>query len=73
MAAESDEAPFAPAIVIMFAALTLYVLSAGPVYRYSGGAIWWEGYLHPLKWFADHCYPVRVALEWYLDLWAVNP
>ena len=79
MASDSEEAPFARAVLITLAVLALYVLSMGPVYRASlhdnldGRPIrtprWLDTAYYPITWTADHCDPVDKALQWYLYLW----
>ena len=72
MASDSEEAPVARAALVTLAALTLYVLSMGPVWRAttsSGTAKWFFKAYSPIMWTADRCDPVDNALEWYLALW----
>ena len=76
MASDSEEAPFARAVLITLAVLALYVLSHRTcVARQSTRGI--DGGLSrrmaagisllPHTWTASHCKPVGKALNWYLQ------
>jgi hypothetical protein len=71
MAADSETSSFARGVVIVVAALALYVLSIGPVNRYDKPFEphpWMEMY-RPLFWIGEHCEPIAEALRWYEGLW----
>lgn len=74
MAAETEESPFARVALIVVAVLALYVLSIGPAYRYAlqnykTEPVWLINAYFPVLWTADHCKPVEVALNRYVNLW----
>ncbi len=76
MASDSEEAPFARAVLVTLAVLALYVLSEGPVFRAAlyGERPPWVRRLaltayRPITWTAERCEPLENALLWYDGLW----
>jgi hypothetical protein len=56
------------------AVFIVYPLSAGPAImlnaRYNKGlSPSWAPVFAPLFWICDHCPPLEVALQWYLEKW----
>jgi hypothetical protein len=72
MASDSAAAPIARVVLIMLAALALYVLSIGPVWPltyWAHSPNWVFSAYSPIWWTAEHCEAVGKALDWYLRLW----
>ena len=73
MASDSEVAPFARAVLITLAALALYVLSMGPVWRANSAVPEWVITAYsPIVWIGRRCEPVKKAVTWYVRFWVRN-